>query len=186
MAEWPGGPRLFEHLRNLSGALRVPDMEDYVRSLGFSSEPLPAKTFQGTPYPDAASGGGRRPDISLRPRTGRVAPLLPKRVGENSKVLGYRPHPPGAQAAAPPSLARSPGKSVYPVLITRADHHGSASGSKAHPLTGRQETRLMKIVVLDGYTLNPGDLSWEGLEALGELTVYDHSLDEQAVERRSS
>ena len=31
----------------------------------------------------------------------------------------------------------------------------------------------MKIVVLDGYTENPGDLSWEGLEALGELTVYD-------------
>lgn len=41
----------------------------------------------------------------------------------------------------------------------------------------------MKIVVLDGYTLNPGDLSWEGLEALGELTVYDHSLNDQAVER---
>ena len=31
----------------------------------------------------------------------------------------------------------------------------------------------MKIVVLDGYTENPGDLSWAGLEALGELTVYD-------------
>ena len=31
----------------------------------------------------------------------------------------------------------------------------------------------MKIVVLDGYTENPGDLSWEGLEKLGELTVYD-------------
>ena len=31
----------------------------------------------------------------------------------------------------------------------------------------------MKIVVLDGYTENPGDLSWEGLERLGELTVYD-------------
>ena len=29
----------------------------------------------------------------------------------------------------------------------------------------------MKIVVLDGYGLNPGDLSWNGLEALGELTV---------------
>ena len=28
----------------------------------------------------------------------------------------------------------------------------------------------MKIVVLDGYTLNPGDISWEGLEALGEVT----------------
>ena len=29
----------------------------------------------------------------------------------------------------------------------------------------------MKIVVLDGYTLNPGDISWDGLEALGELKV---------------
>ncbi len=33
----------------------------------------------------------------------------------------------------------------------------------------------MKIVVLDGYTLNPGDLSWGALEALGELTVYDRA-----------
>ena len=33
----------------------------------------------------------------------------------------------------------------------------------------------MKIVVLDGYTENPGDLSWDGLEALGELTVYDRT-----------
>ncbi|OEF96609.1 D-2-hydroxyacid dehydrogenase [Desulfuribacillus alkaliarsenatis] len=31
----------------------------------------------------------------------------------------------------------------------------------------------MKIVVLDGYTLNPGDLSWGGFEKLGELTVHD-------------
>lgn len=33
----------------------------------------------------------------------------------------------------------------------------------------------MKIVVLDGYCLNPGDLNWEGLSALGELTVYDRT-----------
>lgn len=33
----------------------------------------------------------------------------------------------------------------------------------------------MKIVVLDGYTENPGDLSWESLERLGELTVYDRT-----------
>ena len=33
----------------------------------------------------------------------------------------------------------------------------------------------MKLVVLDGYTENPGDLSWKGLEALGELTVYDRT-----------
>lgn len=33
----------------------------------------------------------------------------------------------------------------------------------------------MKIVVLDGYTLNPGDLDWKGLETLGEVTVYDRT-----------
>lgn len=33
----------------------------------------------------------------------------------------------------------------------------------------------MKIVILDGYTENPGDLSWEEIEKLGELTVYDRT-----------
>ena len=38
----------------------------------------------------------------------------------------------------------------------------------------------MKIVVLDGYTENPGDLSWAGMEALGEVTVYDRTpLDDE-------
>ncbi len=39
----------------------------------------------------------------------------------------------------------------------------------------------MKIVILDGYTENPGDLSWEGIEAFGELTVYDRTpLNDEA------
>ena len=33
----------------------------------------------------------------------------------------------------------------------------------------------MKIVVLDGYTLNPGDLSWDGMKALGDFTCYDRT-----------
>jgi glycerate dehydrogenase len=41
----------------------------------------------------------------------------------------------------------------------------------------------MKIVVLDGYTLNPGDLSWDGLRMLGDLTVYDRTPREQIIER---
>ena len=41
----------------------------------------------------------------------------------------------------------------------------------------------MKIVVLDGYTENPGDLSWEGLERLGELTVYDRTPADKIAER---
>ena len=33
----------------------------------------------------------------------------------------------------------------------------------------------MKIVILDGYTVNPGDLNWDGLKEFGELTVYDRT-----------
>lgn len=43
----------------------------------------------------------------------------------------------------------------------------------------------MKIVVLDGYTLNPGDLSWTELEKLGECTCYDRTPPENIVERIS-
>ena len=41
----------------------------------------------------------------------------------------------------------------------------------------------MKIVVLDGYTENPGDLSWEELGKLGELTVYDRTPEEEILNR---
>lgn len=41
----------------------------------------------------------------------------------------------------------------------------------------------MKIVVLDGYTENPGDLSWNGLEWLGELTVYDRTQSDEIAAR---
>ena len=42
---------------------------------------------------------------------------------------------------------------------------------------------MAKIVILDGYTENPGDLSWAGMEAYGELTVYDRTPADQVVER---
>ena len=38
----------------------------------------------------------------------------------------------------------------------------------------------MKIVVLDGYTENPGDLSWDALKELGEVTVYDRTSYEES------
>ena len=41
----------------------------------------------------------------------------------------------------------------------------------------------MKIVVLDGYGLNPGDLSWSAWEALGELKVYDRTSPSELLER---
>lgn len=41
----------------------------------------------------------------------------------------------------------------------------------------------MKIVVLDGYTLNPGDLSWSDLEKLGALTIYERTPEGKILER---
>ena len=41
----------------------------------------------------------------------------------------------------------------------------------------------MKIVVLDGYGLNPGDLSWDAVSQLGELTVYDRTSSEEIIAR---
>jgi glycerate dehydrogenase len=40
-----------------------------------------------------------------------------------------------------------------------------------------------RVVVLDGHTLNPGDLDWSGIEALGELTVHERSNGAQIIER---
>lgn len=40
-----------------------------------------------------------------------------------------------------------------------------------------------EIVVLDGYTLNPGDLSWDGFKALGRVRVYDRTSSVQVAER---
>lgn len=40
-----------------------------------------------------------------------------------------------------------------------------------------------KIVVLDGHASNPGDLSWDGLKAFGELTVYERTPEDQVLER---
>ncbi len=41
----------------------------------------------------------------------------------------------------------------------------------------------MKIVFLDGYTVNPGDISWDELSELGDLTVYDRTEPENVLER---
>ena len=49
LAEWSEGPRLFEHFRDLEGPIRIADVSAYVQALGFPTDRLPSKTFQGTP-----------------------------------------------------------------------------------------------------------------------------------------
>lgn len=42
---------------------------------------------------------------------------------------------------------------------------------------------MMKIVILDGYTVNPGDLSWEPIQALGDVKIYDRTSPDQIAQR---
>lgn len=48
---------------------------------------------------------------------------------------------------------------------------------------GKPENHMLKIVVLDGFTLNPGDLSWSGLEQLGDCIIYYRTAPEDTVRR---
>ena len=41
----------------------------------------------------------------------------------------------------------------------------------------------MKIVILDGYTANPGDLSWKALEEVGEVTIYERTSPQDVIAR---
>lgn len=41
----------------------------------------------------------------------------------------------------------------------------------------------MKIVVLDGYTINHGDVSWKELQHVGDLNIYDRTAKNQIIER---
>lgn len=47
----------------------------------------------------------------------------------------------------------------------------------------RYKSREMKIVILDAFTTNPGDLDWEPISALGDLTAYDRTPATQTLER---
>lgn len=43
----------------------------------------------------------------------------------------------------------------------------------------------MKIVILDGFAVNPGDMTWDGIASLGELTVYERTAKNKVMERIS-
>ena len=49
LKQWPDGLGLFEHFRDLPGVIRLADLPDYVRGLGYSEELIWSRTFQGTP-----------------------------------------------------------------------------------------------------------------------------------------
>ena len=58
MSAWPDAMRLFDHLRGLEAPLRLPDLGDYVRSLGFAPGLVPCSTFCATPLRHGAADAG--------------------------------------------------------------------------------------------------------------------------------
>ncbi len=67
--EWRDGHRLFAHLRDLPGPVRISDLPAYVRKLGFSAELIQSRTFQGTPirHRGVHVAAGCRPTGRVRP-----------------------------------------------------------------------------------------------------------------------
>ncbi len=63
------------------------------------------------------------------------------------------------------------------------DNRKNKKKSKIFKLGGLKNIKSMKIVVLDGFTLNPGDLSWDELRALGEVEIYDSTPGNETVSR---
>ena len=49
LTDWPDGPKLFAHFRDLPGPIRLNDLPAFVRALGFSADLMRSRTFQGTP-----------------------------------------------------------------------------------------------------------------------------------------
>ena len=60
---------------------------------------------------------------------------------------------------------------------------GVTIGVRLRIITILSQTKKMKIVILDGHTANPGDLSWDGLREYGELKVYDRTTPAELLSR---
>ena len=150
MTEWADGPRLFEHLRDLEGALRSTDLHGYVRSLGLSRHPILSKTVVGTPLRHrgvkigiffvAGKAGGR------------------KFSSEDEDVLVLF----AAQAAAAIANART----------YREEHRARAD------LEALVDTSPVGVAVLDARTGQPVLINREARRIVESLSPEDKSVEE--------
>ena len=146
LLEWPHGLRLFEHLRNLPGPLRLRDLPGYVRSLGYSPDLVVSKTLQATP---------------MRHRTRHVgAFFLGEKQGgqeftaDDEEILVLF----ASQAAAAIANAR-----------THRDEQRARAGLKA-----LVETTPVGVVVFDAQTGNPVSFNGEARRLAEQLSKPGH------------
>ena len=150
LAAWPDGLQLFEHLRDLPGALRLRDLPGYIRSLGFSTEPVRWKVFQGTPLHHRGVHVG---NFFLAEKEGGG-----EFTNEDEQVLVLF----ASQSA---------------VAIANARTHRAEQQARAD-LEALVETSPVGVVVVGARTRNPLRFNREARRIIGDLRQPNQSLEQ--------
>ena len=148
--DWPDRPKLFAHLRDLPGPARLTDLPALVRSLGFSPDPMPAKTFQGTPMRHRGETVGH---FFLVGKEG-----APEFTDEDEEVLALF----AGQAAAAIANARS---------------HRDERRARAD-LEALVETSPVGVVVFDARTGDPLSFNREARRIVEGLRIPGRPIEE--------
>ena len=146
LLEWPHGLRLFEHLRNLPGPLRLQDLPGYVRSLGYAPDLVVSKTLQATPMRHRGRHVGA---FFLGEKQGGQ-----EFTADDEEVLVLF----ASQAAAAIANAR-----------THRDEQRARAGLKA-----LVETTPVGVVVFDAQTGNPVSFNGEARRLAERLSAPGH------------
>ena len=161
LAAWSDGPRLFAHLRDLPGVLRLRDLPGYVRARGFSSDLMRSKTFQGTPMRHRGAAVG---NFFLAEKEGER-----EFTSEDEEVLVLF----ASQAAT---------------AIANARTHRAEQRARAN-LEALIDTSPVGVVVFDARTRNPVSLNREAKRIVGGLRTPGRTpeqLLEMMTYRRAS
>ena len=150
LAAWSDGPRLFAHLRDLPGVLRLRDLPGYVRARGFSSDLMRSKTFQGTPMRHRGAAVG---NFFLAEKEGER-----EFTSEDEEVLVLF----ASQAAT---------------AIANARTHRAEQRARAN-LEALIDTSPVGVVVFDARTRNPVSLNREAKRIVGSLRTPDRSPEQ--------
>ena len=150
LVDWPEGPRLFEHFRNLPGPVRLNDLPAYVRSLGFSPDLMRSKTMAGTPMRHRGAHVG---SFFLNGKEDAA-----EFTSEDEEVLVLF----ASQAAA---------------AITNARTYRDEQRARAD-LEALVDTSPVGVVVFDARTGNPVSLNREARRIVGSLCTPDRSPEQ--------
>ena len=150
LTEWPDGPRLFEHFRDLPGPIRLANLPAFVRSLGFAPDLMRSKTFQGAPMRHRGKHIGH---FFLAEKMG-----APEFTAEDEEVLVLF----ASQAAT---------------AIANARTHRDEQRARAD-LEALIETSPAGVVVFDARTGHPASVNCEAWRIVESLCTADRPPEE--------